>query len=121
MVRRVRNLKELNSLQQRILKDPLILSNIILDAEKLTGNRINTLEVYEVENYLINNLEALCINEVLKDVRSNKLVSYKINAILQFNDDNYRINEWFTLNKINDYFFDWEVMEEHDYFIDEVI
>lgn len=118
MIRKVLKRVEIDKIENMILADKLCLSNIILDAEQLTRDGINNIQVDEVENILLNEFESILINNMLKDTYSNKnLVAYKIDAILQFKNNNYRINEWLVLNKKNNILADPEVMDDNDHYL----
>lgn len=120
MLRQVKNRKEIDKVEDYIKRDIWSLCNVIVEGEKLTGNTLNTLEYSMTEEYLTSNFEFILIENLFKDRRDKDLISYKIEAIIQCKDANYRINDWFTLNTKNDYFGEAEVMADNDYFRDQV-
>jgi len=100
----VRNYSELERINSLIHRDLFCLAYCLLDAQKLTGNKINDLDIDTLEYVVIHNIDRIIINQVEKLKMSYKESRYKLELDIWINSELFRINTWFIYNKKDDIF-----------------
>lgn len=109
----VRNQKELNIIRDLIDMNRFCLKDSLLDAEKMTNDRVNNLDIDQLENIVQNDIQVINIFEVKKDARNRNRVDYLVNADIYIKDDVYRIKNWFGHLKNKNMFEDSEILTEY--------
>lgn len=111
-MKNIKSPQELAKIKEMIEQDKFCLANCLLDAEKLTNDKINNLDIDEIENIVINQIDRIIINEAQKDKFTYKLTQYKLELDIWIKDELYRITNWFTYDKKENTFQDAEVAED---------
>ncbi|HEY8891054.1 MAG TPA: hypothetical protein VIM70_12445 [Clostridium sp.] len=109
----VRNNLELDKIKSLIVRDPFCLTCCLPEAQKLTDNKINDLNLDTIEYIVNNKIERIIINQAEKIKMSYKENRYKLDLDIWINNELYRTLNWFTHNKKDDIFEDSEVYADN--------
>jgi len=109
----IRNNLELERIKSLIHRDPFVLTYCLLDAQKLTDNKINDLDIDTLEHTVLNNIEHIIITQAEKVKMSYKENRYKLDLDIWINKELFRLTNWFVYNKKDDIFEDAEVYSDN--------
>jgi len=84
-----------------------------MDAQKLTDNKINDLDLDTIEHVVLNDIDRIIITQAEKVKMSYKENRYKLDLDIWINNELYRASNWFTHNKKEDVFEDSEVYADN--------
>lgn len=115
-MKNIKNCNEIDDIKEMINKNRFCLTNALLDAEKLTDDRINNLDIDLIEDIVTNQIDRVIINEAKKDKMSYRLTQYQLELDIWVNDELYRVTNWFTYDKKENTFEDSEVYADNDYY-----
>jgi len=109
----IRNNLELEKIKALIHRDPFCLTCCLLDAQKLTDNKTNDLDIDELEYIVTHDIDRIIINQAEKLKKNYKENHYKLDLDIWIDNELYRTSNWFTHNKKDDIFEDSEVYAEN--------
>lgn len=110
-MRYVKNENEKDMIKELINMNRFSLKDSLLDAECLTGNRINNLDIDKIEYIVENEIKTINLWGVQKEKRTNNRMDYLIEADIYLkNDEIYRIKNWFGYIKSKNLFEDSEIL-----------
>ena len=112
----IKNNLELLHIKEMMDNDRFCLTNALLDAEKATGDKINDLDIDGIENTVTNDIDYLIIVAASKDLRSYRLLEYKLDLEIWVKNELYRVTNWFTYDKKEKTFNDTEVYADNGYY-----
>jgi len=109
----IKNNLELERIKSLITRDPFCLTYPLLDAQKLTDNRINDLDIDTLEHTVLHNIEHIIITQAEKVKMSYKENRYKLDLDIWINKELFRLTNWFVYNKKDDVFEDAEIYADN--------
>ena len=112
----IKNNLEILKIKEMINANRFCLTNALLDAEKLTGDKINTLDIDEIEHTVTNDINRIIIVSAFKDARTYRLLEYNLELDIWVKDEMYRITNWFTYDKKEKTFEDADVYADNNYY-----
>ena len=105
-MRNVKNTIELNFILDSINNNRFCLKDALLDSTNITGNKINNLDINEIEYIVENEITAINLFDIKKESRNKNRIEYLIEGDIYINDNIYRVKNWFSYLKNKDIFED---------------
>lgn len=109
----VKNEKQKDKIKELININRFCLVNALLEAELLTGDRDNSLDIDTIENIVEHEIDIINLWEVKKEKRRYNRTDYFLQADIYLkNGDVYRIKNWFGYLKFKNIFEDSEILTQ---------